>query len=144
MTLSRIGPYVIERELGSGGMGTVYLAQHVDGGTRAAVKILPAALSREPGFVARFSREIDALHAVKSPQIVELLESGQDGETYYYAMEYVEGETLTELLMRERRLPWRDVVAMVLQMCAALKAAHDAGIIHRDLKPSNLLVSADR
>ncbi|WLD11823.1 serine/threonine-protein kinase [Planctellipticum variicoloris] len=144
MTPERIGPYHLERLLGTGGMGSVYLGRHRDAGYLAAVKVLPAAMAREEGFVVRFQREVEALRQLKSPHIVQLYDDGADDGTYYYAMEYVDGETLTDLLKRERRLPWREVIAMTLQMCAALKAAHDAGIIHRDLKPSNLLISADR
>jgi serine/threonine-protein kinase len=141
MDPSRIGSYIVERELGSGGMGTVYLGHHAETGRRVAVKVLPASLSREPGFVARFNREIDALHKVQSPHIVELFESDVEGETYFYAMEFVDGETLTERLDREKRLPWRLVIDIAVQVCRALKAAHNAGVIHRDLKPSNLMLS---
>jgi len=105
------------------------------------VKVLPPSLAREAGFVARFSREVDALKRLKNPHVVELFDSGVDGDTYYYAMEYVDGETLTRRLKRERRIDWREVINLGVQICAALKAAHDAGIIHRDLKPSNLLIT---
>ncbi len=98
---------------------------------------------REEGFVARFEREIESLRKLVNPHIVSLLDSGADEHTSYYAMEYVEGETLTDRLRREKRLPWRDVVQYSLQICLALKAAHVAGIIHRDLKPSNLLLDKD-
>lgn len=141
MIPARIGPYLVERELGSGGMGTVFLAHHAETGQPAAVKVLPASLSREPGFVARFDREIAALRAVRSPNIVELYDSGVDAETYYYAMEYVAGESLTERLEREKRLPWRTAIQIAVQVCGALKAAHNAGVIHRDLKPSNLMLA---
>jgi len=136
----RIGPYLIQQELGSGGMGTVYLGEHVDTHELAAVKILPASMSREPGFVARFGREIAAMQQLKSDNIVQLIESGEDDGLYYYAMEYVRGETLTSRLKREKRLPWREVIDLGVQMCKALKAAHNTGIVHRDLKPSNLLI----
>lgn len=143
MDPSQIGPYIVERKLGAGGMGTVYLAHHQESGQEAAVKVLPASLAREEGFVARFSREIDAMTRLKNPHVVELYNSGVDGETYFYAMEFVDGETLTARLKRVRRLDWKDVVGLSLQICGALKAAHDAGIIHRDLKPSNLLLTTD-
>lgn len=136
-----IGPYRIEREIGAGGMGTVYLGRHIETGLVAAVKRLPASMAREPGFVARFTREIDALHTLSGPNIVALHDSGEDGETYYYAMEFVAGETLTERLKRENRVPWREVVEIGVQICRALKTAHNAGVIHRDLKPSNLLLA---
>jgi serine/threonine protein kinase len=124
-------------------MGTVYLAHHEETGDQAAVKVLAPSLSREEGLVARFVREIDALRKLKNPHVVELYDQGVDGDMHYYAMEYVEGETLTARLRREKRIPWREVVDLSIQICVALKAAHDAGIIHRDLKPSNLLLAPD-
>jgi serine/threonine-protein kinase len=139
----RIGPYEIEKKIGAGGMGNVYLGRHETTGQLAAVKVLPASLAREEGFVLRFNREIEALRKLQHPNIVSLYESGVDGETYYYAMEYVDGETLTQRIRREKKIPWRDAVEIAIQICAALKAAHDAGVIHRDLKPSNLLLTAD-
>ncbi len=143
MDLERIGPYIIDQKIGSGGMGTVYLAQHAETGQDVALKVLPPELAREEGFVVRFEREIESLRKLVNPHVVALLDSGVDGSTYYYAMEYVEGETLTDRLRRDKRLPWRDVVRHSLQICSALKAAHDAGIVHRDLKPSNLLLDKD-
>ncbi len=145
----QIGPYTIERKIGAGGMGTVYLGTHTETGKQAAIKVLPTMLAREPGFVARFNREIDALKKLSHPNVVELYESGVDHSTgsetatYYYAMEYVEGETLTSRLKREKRIPWRETIDFAVQICAALKAAHNAGVIHRDLKPSNLMLAED-
>jgi len=139
----RIGPYLITRKIGSGGMGAVYLGQHETTQEVVAVKVLPASLAREEGFVLRFGREVEAMQKVSSPHIVRLIDSGLDGETYYYSMEYVEGETLTSRLKRDKKIPWPETVELVLQICAALKSAHDAGIIHRDLKPSNLLIAND-
>lgn len=124
-------------------MGTVYLGRHVNTGHEAAVKVLPASMARETGFVARFTREIDAMRTLKSPHIVEVYENGVDDGTYFYAMEYVPGETVTERLRREKRIPWREVVEFGVQICKALKSAHNSGIIHRDLKPSNLLLRND-
>ena len=138
-----IGDYIVERELGSGGMGTVYLGKHRETQNLAAVKMLPASLARQEGLVHRFNREIEAMKKFQSPHIVELYESGQDHSTFYYAMEYVNGETITDRITREKRIPWREVIEMGVQICHALKAAHNAGIIHRDLKPSNLLIDQD-
>jgi serine/threonine-protein kinase len=140
---ARIGPYIVERKLGAGGMGTVYLARHEETGRIVALKLLSPSLAREEGLVARFMREIDALKKLKNPHVVELYDHGVDGEMYYYAMEYVPGETLTSRLRREKRIPWREVIELSSQICVALKSAHDAGIIHRDLKPSNLLLTPD-
>ena len=140
---SQIGPYLITQKIGAGGMGTVYLGHHTDSHKVAAVKVLPSSMAREAGFVARFEREIESLRRLTNPHIIELFESGTDDDTYYYAMEYVDGETLADLLRREKRLPWKQVVDIGVQICSALKSAHDAGIIHRDLKPSNLMLNDD-
>ena len=154
----RVGPYRLDRKLGSGGMGTVYLGVHETTGERAAVKILPAALAREEGFRERFDREIAAVKALGSPHIAGHLASGavdpdgnpldpaapdfdRDAAVAFLAMQYIPGETLLVRLRRDRRLPWRAVAELGIQICAALKAAHDAGVVHRDLKPSNLILA---
>lgn len=134
---SRLGNWLIERELGSGGMGTVYLARENE--RQAALKVLAAELARDPGFQQRFQREIDALRQLDHPNIVRLLEAGEQDGRCFYVMEYVEGHTFEELLRERGRLPWAEVLDLALQVAPALKHAHDRGIIHRDLKPSNLL-----
>lgn len=138
-----VGPYFIEKMLGSGGMGTVYLGRHKETDQFVAVKVLPASMAREAGFVARFDREIEAMRQLKNAHIVELYESGEDDGSYYYSMEYVDGETLADRLIREKRVPWQETIKIALQICTALKSAHNAGIIHRDLKPSNLLIDQE-
>ncbi len=143
MEITQVGPWEIGKKLGAGGMGTVYLGTHKETGKQAAVKVLPASLAREEGFVERFNREIASMEQLKSPHIVEFFESGNDGDIYYYSMEYVDGETLTARLKRDKRMPWPEVIDLCLQICRALKAAHNTGIIHRDLKPSNLMLSSD-
>ena len=143
MDITQIAHWEIGRKLGAGGMGTVYLGTHRETGQQAAIKVLPASLAREEGFVERFKREIASMEKLKSPHIVEFYESGNDGDTYYYSMEYVDGETLTARLKRDKRIPWQEVIDYSLQICRALKAAHNTGIIHRDLKPSNLMIASD-
>ena len=140
----RIGPYLIDRKIGSGGMGNVYHGIHETTQQEVAVKVLPASMAREEGFVLRFSREIQALRKLTNKHIVKLFEDGEteDG-SYYYSMEFVDGETLTALVSRRKKLPWQEVIDITLQIATALKAAHDAGIVHRDLKPSNLMVSRE-
>lgn len=137
----RIGPYLIDRKIGAGGMGNVYLARHEETGDVVAVKELPASLAREDGFVHRFNREIEAMRKLSCPNIVKLIDSGSADDTYYYSMEYVDGETLTSKLRREKRIPWPEAVGLAKQICTGLKHAHDAGVVHRDLKPSNLMIS---
>ncbi len=140
----RIGPYLIDRKIGAGGMGTVYVGKHEQTGQTAAIKILPASLARESGFILRFNREIEALKLLNHPNVVKFYDSGTDDEeTYYYVMEYVEGETLSGRLRRDRRIPWKDAIQLTVQICLGLKHAHDVGVVHRDLKPSNLLISTD-
>jgi len=142
-TPERFGPWIVERKIGSGGMGTVYLARHTETGREAAVKVLPASLSREEGFVARFQREIESLKKLKNPHVVELYDDGIEQETLYYAMEYVPGTTINDHIRENGKLKWREVIDIGVQVCSALKAAHDAGVIHRDLKPSNLILRDD-
>lgn len=143
---SRLGKWLIDKELGHGGMGTVYLAHEeatseAGDSRQAAVKVLSAELAREAGFLDRFRREIEILSRLEHPNIVHFYESGvQDGH-HYYMMEYVAGPTFEEVIETRGRLPWREVLDVGLQVCAALKHAHNHGIIHRDLKPSNLLRS---
>ncbi len=144
MLPENVGPYQIEGKIGAGGMGTVYLGRHIVSRELAAVKVLPASLAREDGFVARFEREIESMQKLKNPHVVQFIDSGVDeNETYFYSMEYVDGKTLTQIIRDRKRIPWREAIDMGVQICSALKAAHDAGIVHRDLKPSNLLVTKD-
>lgn len=141
----RVGPYRIDRKIGAGGMGNVYHGVHEGTGQEAAIKVLPASMAREDGFVQRFSREIDALRQLSNRHIVQLFQDGTtDDGTFYYAMEYVDGPTLTTEITDRKRLPWKEVIELSLQISAALKAAHDAGIVHRDLKPSNLMLTRER
>lgn len=139
----RLGEYLIGKKIGAGGMGSVYLATNVHTDQVVAIKILPSALAREPGFVERFHREIEALKKMHNPYVIEFYDSGVENDIYYYVMEYVDGETLTKRLRREKRIDWKTVIQISIQICSALKAAHDAGIIHRDLKPSNLMLNED-
>lgn len=143
LKFEKIGPYHIHEKLGSGGMGTVYLGKHEQTGRIAAIKVLPPTLALEEGFVERFNREIDSLKRLKNPHIVEFYDNGEDHGTYYYSMEYVPGETLTAILRRSKRIPWEETIDYGIQVCSALKSAHDAGIIHRDLKPSNLMLTPE-
>jgi Protein kinase domain len=140
----QLGGWTIERELGRGGMGTVYLARRQAAGVPgpaqdAALKVLAPELAKESGFLHRFQREIDALARLDHPNIVHFYEAGTDDNIYFYAMEYVVGQTFEELLQERGRFPWREVVEMAMQVCPALKHAHDHGVIHRDLKPQNLM-----
>jgi serine/threonine-protein kinase len=139
----RLGHWVIEKQLGRGGMGAVYLGRRAEDAPLiarelAAIKVLGPELAAETGFLQRFQREVDALRLLDHPNIVRFYESGVEEGRYFYAMEYIDGKNFEEL-MEGRRIPWRHVLAMALQVTPALKHAHDHGIIHRDLKPQNLM-----
>ncbi len=137
----RLGKWVIYKELGRGGMGRVYLAQEELTGTQAAIKVLAAELAQEIGFLNRFQREIEALAKLDHPNIVRFFESGHENGHYFYAMEYVEGLSLAQLLEKQNRFPWQDVLNVAMQVAPALRHVHDHGIIHRDIKPSNLILN---
>ena len=139
----RLGPYLIERALGSGGMGSVFLGVDEQTGERAAVKVLSPALAADPNFRERFGAEVETLKKLRHPHIVQLLGFGEQDGQLFYAMEMVEGRTLQQELQASRRFTWREVARIGIQICQALKHAHDRGIIHRDLKPANLLYTAD-
>lgn len=137
---SRVGPYALSERLGGGAMGVVYRARHVGTGQRCAVKLLP----REAGERERRQFEQEARHAARlcHPNAVHVFESGvaADG-TLYQAMDLVEGTDLEQLVEREGPQPASRVIEILLQVCAALAAAHAQGLIHRDVKPSNIVLS---
>lgn len=141
--LERLGPYQIGRKLGRGGMGTVYAAVHIETGETAAVKVLSAALAQEEGFRERFESEIESLKKLHHPNIVRLFGYGEQDGHHFYGMELVEGRSLEEELLAGRKFDWREATDLAIQICRALKHAHDRGVIHRDIKPANLLLADD-
>jgi len=137
------GTFRVESELGSGAMGTVYKAVFKDTGQTVALKLIaPGHLGNET-IKARFEREAGILKQLRHPHIVRLFATGRYKKTPFFAMEYVQGESLDKVLERRGRLPWEEVVRLGKQLCDALQHAHEKGIIHRDLKPSNLMVLQD-
>ena len=141
MSEERIGPYVIVGELGKGGMGTVYHARHVETAEEVALKVLPPALARETHFVLRFKREITTLKQLNHPNIVQIRDHGQDGDIYYYGMEYVEGRSLEDLIDEEgAAADIHETIRIMRETADALGFAHSKGIIHRDIKPANILL----
>src|SRR5947209_3055243 len=139
----RIGPFDIEKKIGSGAMGAVYLARYRKTGQRVAIKMMLMGMADNDVSLARFEREAEVLKQLNHKNIVRFYVASQYQGAPYYAMEYVEGEPLDDVLERKGRLTWEEVVELGKQVCAALQHAHDQGIIHRDLKPSNLMVTAD-
>ncbi len=134
--------YVIERELGSGGMATVYLARDVKHGRYVALKVLSPALAASIG-ADRFLREIRLAARLQHPHIVTVFDSGDAGGILWYTMPYVEGETLRARLERERQLPLDVALQIAIEAARALEFAHQHGVLHRDVKPENLLLTTD-
>jgi len=131
--------YTIERELGQGGMATVYLAEDLRHHRQVALKVLRQELTAALG-AERFHREIQIAAKLQHPNILPLLDSGEAGGLLYYAMPYVEGQSLRERLAREGALPVPDTVRILRDVVDALTEAHAHGVVHRDIKPENILL----
>jgi serine/threonine protein kinase len=134
------GRYALGARLGAGGMGQVYRARDRVLERTVAVKVLSAASTEDLELVARFGREARAAAALNHPNIVAVFDSGADGDLHYLVMEYVEGQSLAELLRRVGMLEPGRVADVGRQVCQALAAAHAAGLVHRDITPGNVLV----
>jgi len=134
--------YHIVKKLGEGGMGQVYLGEHVKMGRRSAIKVMNPSMVHDPDAVARFNREASNASRITHPNVCAIYDFGEtpDG-LIYLAMEFIEGEPLTDLLEREGALPVPRATAIFLQTAEALQAAHDLGIVHRDLKPDNIMLT---
>jgi len=134
------GRYTIERELGRGGMATVYLAQDRKHHRQVAIKVLKPELAAALG-PERFLREIDTAARLTHPHILPLHDSGEAAGLLYYVMPYVEGETLRDRLEREGQLPLEEAVRITREVASALSYAHSHDVVHRDIKPENILLS---
>lgn len=134
--------YRIERELGRGGMGTVYLATHLGTERPVAVKVIAPQFMKRTEFVERFRREARAAGRLRHPNVVNVTDFGftttDDGQVAYLVMEYLDGCTLGEILEEEKNLPVGWTLDILEQVCSAVHEAHEQGIIHRDLKPDNI------
>ena len=137
------GRYVIERELGRGGMATVYLAQDCRHQRPVAIKVLHPELARAVGS-ERFLHEIAIIARLQHPHILPLHDSGEGGGLLYYVMPYVAGESLRARLTRERQLPLDEALEIARQVASALGYAHSHGVVHRDIKPENILLADDQ
>ena len=137
--------YHILKKLGEGGMGQVYLAEHVKMGRRSAIKVVNPSMVHDPDTIARFNREAANASRITHPHVCAVYDFGEttDG-LVYLVMEFVEGEPLSGLLEREGVLPLDRAARIFLQTADALQAAHDLGIVHRDLKPDNIMIGRGR
>ncbi|MBI5368290.1 MAG: serine/threonine protein kinase, partial [Planctomycetes bacterium] len=135
-----LGAYRLLRELGRGAMGVVYLAEERDLHRLVALKVLPPGVAQDAIALERFRREAGACAHLAHPHVVGVLGMGESDGVHYYAMEYVEGRPLSDLLARER-LPPERAARIALQAARGLGHAHERGIVHRDIKPANLLLT---
>ena len=141
LTDALAGRYVLERELGRGGMATVYLAQDLRHKRRVALKVLAPELGAAVG-AERFRREIEMAAELQHPHVLPVFDSGEaGGSCLWYTMPYVEGESLRERLHRQGRLPIAEALRLAREIAEALNYAHRRGVIHRDIKPGNILLS---
>ena len=137
--------YHVVKKLGEGGMGQVYLAQHVKMGRKSAVKVMHPAMVHDADAISRFNREAANAAQISHPNVAAIYDFGETSEgLIYLAMEFVEGEPLTALISREGALPPARAAGIVRQVGDALAAAHDLGIVHRDLKPDNIMIARTR
>jgi formylglycine-generating enzyme required for sulfatase activity/predicted Ser/Thr protein kinase/type II secretory pathway pseudopilin PulG len=142
---SQLGNYIISGEVGSGGMGTVFLAHHARlSGRTVAIKVMPEGFAEHPQLVARFEQEANVMCSLNHPNIVKVFDFDDEEGRYYYAMEYVEGRSLDKVLHpgagENKPLPLDEAIRIFNAICDALEYAHARGVIHRDLKPGNILI----
>ncbi|MDQ3180483.1 MAG: protein kinase, partial [Acidobacteriota bacterium] len=137
-----IGHYKIKKLLGKGGMGEVYLGEDIKLNRKVALKFLPAELTDHRNHLKRFEQEAQAASALNHPNILTIHEFGTENTSHFIVMEFVEGETVSERIERER-MSVTDILEVAVQVASALSAAHEAGIIHRDIKPENIMIRRD-
>ncbi|NUO49244.1 MAG: protein kinase [Polyangiaceae bacterium] len=138
-----VGRFRVERIIGRGGMASVYAAVDERSGKKIAIKLLKRELTRDPTVLRRFEREAKAASHLRHPNIIEVFESGIEGEDAFIAMELANGKDLLKALSQERPMRQVRAVLILAQVCAALDAAHTKGIVHRDLKPENIVLVND-
>jgi len=137
-----ISHYKILEKLGEGGMGEVYLAEDTKLKRKVALKFLPQEFTKNKDVIERFQREAQAAAALNHPNIVTIYEINQHEDQTYIAMEYVDGQTLKELIT-DHQLPITEIMDITTQICEGLSKAHEAGIVHRDIKPHNILIDKE-
>ena len=142
LTGRRLAGYEVSELLGAGGMGKVYLARQISIDRPVALKILAARLAENENFTKRFIREAQAAGRLLHQNLVTVFDAGKEGNTYYFSMEYVEGESLSKLIFERGKLPVGESLAIVRQVAEALNCAFEHGIIHRDIKPDNIMITA--
>jgi serine/threonine protein kinase len=137
----RIPGYKITKKLGSGAMATVFLARQISLDRLVAIKILPQKFSNNEKFIERFYKEGRAAAQLNHPNIVGAYDVGRAGDHHYFVMEYVEGRTVHDYILKHKRFKEKDAVHIVRQVARALDHAHERGFVHRDIKPKNIMIT---
>lgn len=143
LPFASLGHFQIVSRIGHGGMGDVYKGYEPALDRTVAIKVLPSDLARQEDFVRRFRAEATAVARITHPNVVQIHFIGEDQGHHFFAMQYVDGESLADLLERRKRLGQDDTLAIVEQTLAGLAAAHKRGIVHRDIKPGNILLDRE-
>jgi eukaryotic-like serine/threonine-protein kinase len=139
----QLGQYKLKRLIGSGGMGEVYLGEHLLMKRPCAIKIIRPEKAGDPKVLARFEREVQAIAKLSHWNSIDIFDYGRaDDGTFYYVMEYLPGMNLAELVQRYGPMPSARALHLVRQVCEALREAHGLGLIHRDIKPANIFAAA--
>jgi len=133
--------YRILREIGSGGMAWVYLAEDIKDNELVAVKVLYPQFGEDLSYIQRFNREAKLASTLTDPHIVRVLDYGADRDVYYLVMEYIEGQNLREVLTDKAHFQWREALEIIDQLATALEHAHPHGVVHRDIKPQNMMLT---
>jgi Tol biopolymer transport system component len=136
-----IGPYKVDREIGRGGMGVIFLAQDTRLGRTVALKALPEDVAADPDRLQRFEREARVLASLNHPNIAAIYGLEESEGRRYLALEHIEGETLADRIARGP-LPLSETLDVCIQIASGMEAAHDAGVVHRDLKPANVMITS--
>ncbi len=139
----RLGGYALGRQLGAGGMGAVYLARQVSLDRDVALKVMHANWASDPVFLARFTREAYAAAQLNHHNVVQIYDVGSDAGVSFFSMEFVEGKSLGQVLLKSRTVEPAVAVGYVIQAACGLKYAHDRGMVHRDIKPDNLMLNVE-
>lgn len=139
----KIPGYKVLGKLGEGAMATVFKAKQLSLDRTVAIKILPRKFSSNPQFIERFYAEGRAAAALNHPNIVQAFDVGKAGEYHYFVMEYVDGRTVYDDIVKHKRFSENEAIDIVAQVAEALQHAHERGLVHRDVKPKNVMISAD-
>lgn len=143
-TMTSVGNYDLVEKIAEGGMGTVYKGRHKVTGEVVAVKVVPPNLANNNILLQRFENEFNAARKIDHGNVVRAVEYGHEGSTPYLVMEFVDGESLGQVVEREGRLQVDEAIKLIAQVAQGLHRAHRQGMIHRDVKPDNILVTRDR